>query len=407
MLLSGALDNIKHGVVRLFSPEILRGIPNLARRDYHVGRFGYFAHPALTAENADGMLGNYGYMDQLAALKWIQRNAAAFGGDAANVTVFGESAGGGSVHMLLDTALSNGLFQRAIIESAGGRGFGRAYLSGSTPGGVHSAEDVGLSFAKSVGVDGTGAEALAKLRALPAQTIRGNLNMATMRDNLFSGPMIDGKIVVGTQADAYLAGTSQKVPIIVGANSADAGNAIADSIQSLLAPYGNYSEEARAAYTSGGESNLETLRGEVGRDRGMLEPARFVVRTYAARGIPVYEYRFSYVATSMRDKWKGVPHAAELPFVFDTVRAKYGAATAASDEKAGEQAMQYWANFAKTGNPNAPGLQEWPIYETGKDVIINFTNDGPVAEPDPWKLRLDVNQLFNSIVPASTVSSTR
>ena len=376
--------------------------------NYRVGRFGYFAHPALSAENADGLLGNYGYMDQLAALRWVQRNAAAFGGDASNVTVFGESAGGGSVHMLLGTPLSNGLFERAIIQSAGGRGFGRADISGATPGGVPSAEATGLKFANSVGVEGSGKDALAKLRALPAEAIRGNLNMATMRENFYTGPMVDGKIVLGSQADAYLAGTSQKVPIIVGANSADAGNATASSLDALFAPYGTDREQARAAYTAGGQKDLAVLRGEVGRDRGMLEPARFVVRTYAARGIPTYEYRFSYVANSMRDTWKtGVPHATELPFVFDTVRAKYGDATTASDEKMGSQAMQYWANFAKNGDPNGPGLPNWPRYETASDTIMNFTEKGPMSEPDPWKARLDVNFIFNSSTPVSTVQSTR
>lgn len=148
--------------------------------NYRVGRFGFFAHPALTAENADGLLGNYGFMDEIAALKWVQRNAAAFGGDAGNVTVMGESAGGRSVHMLLGTSLANGLYQRVIIDSGGGRNPAPPSLSGSMPMGRPSAEETGLLFAKSVGIDGTDNEALAKLRALPAETIRGNLGMATM-----------------------------------------------------------------------------------------------------------------------------------------------------------------------------------------------------------------------------------
>ncbi|KAI6244315.1 Carboxylic ester hydrolase [Aphelenchoides fujianensis] len=130
--------------------------------NYRVGRFGFFGHPALTAANADGgLLGNYGYMDQIAALKWVKENARAFGGDPNNITVFGESAGGGSVHMLLTSPQSKGLFQKAAIMSGGGRGslMGPRRLGQDLPG-APSAETIGLNFAKSVGIEGTGPEAL-------------------------------------------------------------------------------------------------------------------------------------------------------------------------------------------------------------------------------------------------------
>ena len=165
----------------------------------------------------------------------------------------------------------------------------------------------------------------------------------------------------------------------MGANSADAGNATASSLDALFAPYGTDREQARAAYTAGGEKDLA-----VSARRGRPRP-RHAGAPHASWSAPMlraasprYEYRFSYVATSMRDKWKdGVPHATELPFVFDTVRAKYGDATTASDEKMGSQAMQYWANFAKNGDPNGPGLPNWPRYETASDVIMNFTEKRP------------------------------
>lgn len=215
--------------------------------------------------------------------------------------------------------------------------------------GQRSAEETGLLFAKSVGVEGTGKEALAKLRALPAETIRGNLNMATTRGNYFSGNMIDGKIILASQNEQYLAGATQKVPLIIGTNSADMGPAAADSVDALFAQFGPYAEEAKTAYMGDGKKDLAQLRAEVGGDRQMLEPARYVASMSALRGISTYEFRFSHVATSMRSRLKaGVPHAMELPFVFDTVRAKYGDTTTAADEKAADQILTYYANFAKT-----------------------------------------------------------
>jgi para-nitrobenzyl esterase len=131
--------------------------------NYRVGRFGFFAHPALTQENPDGVLGNYGFMDQIAALQWVQRNINAFGGDADNVTLFGESAGGFSVHTMMTSPLAKGLFHKAIIQSGGGRtsiGGGR-YLQKTSISGLPSAEEIGMRFAAKNHITGTDAKALA------------------------------------------------------------------------------------------------------------------------------------------------------------------------------------------------------------------------------------------------------
>ena len=220
--------------------------------NYRVGRFGFFAHPALSRENPKEPHGNYGYMDQIAALQWVKRNIAAFGGDPGNVTVFGESAGGGSVLMLLTSPLSERLFQKAIVQSGGGRDhlMGLRYIDKSSPLGIPSSEDIGMNFAKSNGIESIGPEALAALRALPAEKVVAGLNMATMgaAAQTYSGPMVDGRIVVESPQAAILAGRWSKVPVMIGATSADIGFPRARSIEALFAPFGTNTEKAKAIY---------------------------------------------------------------------------------------------------------------------------------------------------------------
>lgn len=360
--------------------------------NYRLGRFGFFGFPELTKENVDGMLGNYGFMDQIAALKWIQRNIAGFGGDPSNVTVFGESAGGFSVSMLLTSPLSGGLFSKAIIESGGGRTNlgGQRYLNTTVPNGPPSAESAGVAFAKSVGVDGDGKQALQALRALPAEKVLGNLNMGTMGQPGYSGPMIDGRVVVADPQAIYLSGEGWRVPIMIGANSLDIGFGSAPTKDALFTPFGINRQKAASAYDPTGSGDLRSVQYSVAMDHMMIEPARFVASVFASEGVPSYEYRFSYVAESMRGKWPGAPHATEIPFVFDTVKEKYGKDLTPADEKIAQAMNSYWVAFAKTGDPSTGNTPAWPRYSPGTDMLLNFTADGPVAETDPWKSRLDV-----------------
>jgi hypothetical protein len=227
--------------------------------------------------------------------------------------------GGGSVLTMMTTPLAHGLFHKAIIESGGGRtGIGPMRRVRESAPNLPSGEAVGIAFAEKAGIQGEDATALAALRQLPAERIVDGLNMASMMNPTYAGPMIDGKIVAETPEQALVAGHAMKVPVIAGANSSDIGFSFAKSMDELFAPFGANREKAEAAYNPEKSGEFRKIGMLVASDRMMVEPARFVVRTVAATGQRAYEYRFSYVAESLRKQWKGAPHATEIPFVFDT-----------------------------------------------------------------------------------------
>jgi para-nitrobenzyl esterase len=305
--------------------------------NYRLGRFGAFAHPHLTAADPDhGLFADYGFMDQLAALRWVQRNVAAFGGDPAQVTIVGESAGGMSVHALMTSPLGKGLFQRAVIQSGGTGSSGGKTLA--------TAEAAGVAFARAKNIQPDDPQALAKLRALTGSEVIDGLNLASMgrqAGGTYSGPVADGRIAVDALT-AYGADRFAHVPVMIGATSADIGGA----------------------------------------DGMMIAGARDVAGLLAHKGIPVYYYRFDYVAGSVRTPaTKGAGHASDIPFFFDTAAVKYGAQTTPTDRAAAQVASDYLVNFVKTGNPNAAGLPNWPAYSSVPSMLT-LTPDGS-ARPAP------------------------
>ncbi|MAU70649.1 MAG: carboxylesterase [Pseudozobellia sp.] len=371
--------------------------------NYRLGRLGHFAFPALTEEFPDEPKGSYAYMDQIAALKWIHSNIAQFGGDPKNVTIFGESAGGVSVHSLLTMPTAKGLFQKAIIESGGGRD---GVLTGrpidkenADPYYPVSAETIGINFAKKHQIEGTDKNALAKLRALPVEQIvdGGQETDGQGGPSIYSGPILDGVLVIETAETAYKKGNQSKVPIIIGSNSAEvpSGFVNASSKEELFKLFGTYEKQAKSVLDPNGDKPLEELLTMVNTDKVWAEPARFTANAFREIGRPAYVYHFSYVTKTMRDNLKyGAPHASEIAYVFNNLGARWGNPEKTNEDIDVAKALNtYWANFAKTGNPNGAGLTQWPVYDSEETQLLEIERNGSrVAKKDPKKERLDIIQ---------------
>ncbi len=371
--------------------------------NYRLGRFGFFSFPALSRERPGETKGNYAYMDQIAALQWVKRNIAAFGGDPNNVTIFGFSAGGVSVHSLLASPMARGLFHKAIAQSGGSRD---SVLTarpmredGADPNYPVSAETIGIEFARSMGIEGTDEAALAKLRAMSEEEVlRGAPAQPGARGPSHeTTPILDGKLITETAETAYKARRQPRVPIMVGSNSADtAGNRVrATTKEQFFARFGKWSEQAKAAYDPDGTADLATMVMRANDDFGQAEPARFAANAFEANGSPAYRYRFSYVPTAMRERMRtGAPHGGEIGFVFGTLAARPGSTVSPEDQAVSRIAQGYWVNFARTGDPNGAGLPTWPRHDPNKDLILDFHPDGTAGViPDVRKARLDVMQL--------------
>lgn len=358
--------------------------------NYRLGRLGFFAHPALTAESPDQPLGNYALMDQLAALRWVRRNIARFGGDPQNVTIFGESAGGSAVAFLMATPLARGLFHKAIIESGASR-YALTPLGDAGAG----AQKGGVDFAVGAGLaDGGDADTL---RALPIEALTKGVGFGS-RDSTFSGPILDGRLIAETPLAAFAAGRQAKVPLIIGSNGFEWGfmtmpgfPGSAKPAEQLLAGFGPLAGRAREAYAADIERGGMALEARLFGDRTFVEPSRAAARAQAAAGAPTWQYRFSYVAESERAGAPGALHASELPFVFGTVRARYGERATATDERISAEVRARWIAFARGGDPQAQGLRTWPRYGGDQDQVLDIDIDTKTTTRDGVdKARLDV-----------------
>jgi len=347
----------------------------LVTLNYRLGPLGYLAHPELTAESPHHSSGNYGVLDQIAALKWVQKNIAAFGGDTSRVTIFGESAGSWSVNVLVASPLAKGLFHRAIGES--GATFNRASFLKEDKAGMTSAEKVGVAFAKAAKAD-----SIKALRALPAEKIIEFFNNDSEGRKFRTQPNVDGWVLPDEIRNIFAERKHNDVPTLIGSNAnemttlttpAMVPKTLEDFRKRVATQYGEMVKEFDVAYPAKSDADvagafLDSLR-DTTFTLGMRTWARMTIKGRSK----AYLYFFSRVPPNPNSKYLGAYHAAEIAYVFNNLN-KANTALQETDFKLAEQMSNYWVNFATTGDPNGKGLTKWTAYNLEQEPYMDFGN---------------------------------
>ena len=345
--------------------------------NYRLGAFGYFAHPELTKESDRNASGNYGLLDQIAALEWVQRNIAAFGGDVKRVTIFGESAGSWSTNMLMASPLAHGLFQRVIGES--GAEFARVRT-------LADAEQAGVKFAQSMDV-----ESLAALRAKPAVEIQA-------KQGGYLGPDVDGYALPEDVYTIFAKGKQNDVPLLIGSNS-DEGTMFtpatlkADEFRSRSEKrFGANAGEFFKIYSFSTDAEAHTAAAAAMRDQTFGWEMRTWARMEAKTGkSKTYMYYFSRVPPGPAAARMGAYHTAEIAYISNNVNgppAPQSRPWEDVDRKLADLMSSYWVNFAATGDPNGKGLPKWPVYHPKDEMLLGLGDEVKVM-PIPHKRALD------------------
>ena len=324
--------------------------------NYRLGLLGFFAHPALTRERGGDASGNYGIMDQIAALRWIRGNIAAFGGDPDNVTLFGESAGAISVQLLMGSSEAAGLFHRAISQSGAG---GAALKS------IDEAEAAGDKVAQAANLS---AATAAQLRALPADNLLGR-----------SFPFIDGKVVTRSPGAAFDANATANVPLMIGANSNEAtlaSNTQASGRALLGGDFDGLVAEYAAEHPG---LSLANAAVDLVEDALSLLPSMSIAQMHAGNRGCAFSYYFDQVPASRRDLVPGTAHGGELEYLFGNP--DEGSIWDAADRRVASEMQRYWVNFARYGNPNGKVTASWPSSVWGEATyyFILGNGGGPAA----------------------------
>ncbi len=371
--------------------------------NYRLGAAGFLAHPALSAESEHKASGNYGILDQIAALEWVQRNIAAFGGDPDRVTIFGESAGGGSVFTLLVSPLAKGLFHRAIAESGPSLTF--AHLRESLWG-FESAEETGLEIGRACGLEEPQtAEALRELsiEQLLAKTpgMSGAPELRLRSNNLRMAPVVDGWVVPDDPMTIFAEGRQNDVPLIVGSNRDEATmftmmtrlpTSVEAANELTRREFGGQAEAILAAYPVAARADIRRSINALLGDLIFVAPARYVARSMGNVSSPVYCYHFAHVPPGPTGAMMGAHHASEIAYVFKQL--SLAPTVSAADERIAELMQGYWVQFAATGDPNGEGLPNWPAFETESDEALVFGDDDIEVVSGLRKPQLDVIDAF-------------
>jgi para-nitrobenzyl esterase len=360
------ISDVRDGV-----PLAKKGVV-LVSMNYRLGALGYLAHPELTAESPQKASGNYGVLDQIAALTWVQKNISAFGGDPARVTIGGESAGSWSVNTLVASPLAKGLFIRAVGAS-GGR-FSRTPHLTDDRGSQISSEKVGLAFAKTLG-----AASLAEMRALSAATIAA----AAVRTQ----ETVDGWVLPDEIRTIFAEKRHHNVPVIVGSNAdemtslgggANAPATLEEFRKRIAQQYGELAPQFEEAYGVRTERDIVPALLAAGRDTTFSSHMRTWARMTTAAGSKAYLYYFAYQPPHPRAKELRAFHASEIPYVFNVVPSsdprEAGFAYTERDYALAKTMSDYWVNFITTGSPNGQGLTEWPAYDVEREPYLEFGN---------------------------------
>jgi len=361
---------------------------NLAQRgvivitlNYRLGPFGFLAHPLLSRESPQGVSGNYGLQDQLAALQWVRENIGSFGGDASCITLFGQSAGASSICYLMVNPLAKGLFHRAIAQSAP---FWVQQVDHPMYKTLESVERTGEELARALGSDSS-PDVLGDMRSRsPEELIRAaGLKAGIMTGGMHFGPVIDGWLLPDRPEALFSQGKQHDVDMIVGSNREEASFMVlaidfgvdeyAEFVRRIEGPL---AEEALRFYPADERPQVRPALSRLVTELEFAAPARFIARSASKMGRKAYLYQFAHIPPTEHGSVLCACHGSEIPYVFNDLDPDEG--YKAQDVELSSNITDYWTNFARCGDPNGPGLPDWPSYEAETDLNLELSEETTV-----------------------------